>query len=147
MTSRTDPNRRRFLALSLPLAALPLLSPLSSPLAAALSRAVAGEAAQADDFTRPYALRHSPSALAWLEEHLRRRVRPEDLTRVRAAAMTIDALYPFFWVSPNHIPDFATVFFYLEHGEIPAHRRGLRRWQCGLCEDAPEKQRASRKPV
>ncbi|MDR2789136.1 MAG: hypothetical protein LBD06_12490 [Candidatus Accumulibacter sp.] len=139
MTSRTDANRRRFLALSLPLAALPLLPPLSSLLATAFSRAVTGEAAQTDDFTRPYALRHSPSAVAWLEEHLRQRVRPDDFTRVRAAAMTIDELYPFFWVSPSHIPDFATVFFYLEHGELPVHRRGLKRWHCGLCEDGPEK--------
>jgi hypothetical protein len=52
--------------------------------------------------------------------------------------MTIDELYPFFWVSPIHIPDFATVLAYLEHGEIPAHRRGLGRWECGICEDETE---------
>jgi hypothetical protein len=134
----TDPNRRRFLALALPLAALPLLPPLSSPLLSALSRAVTGKAAaRLDDFSRPYYLRQVPSAVAWLEEHIRERVRPEDHARVRAAAMTIDELYPFFWVVPNHIPDFATVLFYLEHGEIPAHRRGLPRWQCGICDKRP----------
>jgi hypothetical protein len=135
----SHPNRRRFLALSLPLAALPWLASVPSPLAFALSRAVTGEAAaRADDFSHPYALRYIPSAVAWLEEHIRRHVRPEDYARVRAAAMTIDELYPFFWVSPIHVPDFATVFAYLEHGGIPAHRRGLRRWECGICEDETE---------
>jgi hypothetical protein len=136
----SSPNRRRFLALSLPLAALPWLSSFagSSPLTSALTRIVTGEAAGADDFSRPYALRYIPSAVAWLEEHIRKHVRPEDYARVRAAAMTIDELYPFFWVSPIHIPDFATVLAYLEHGEIPAHRRGLRRWRCGICKDETE---------
>jgi hypothetical protein len=145
-----DQPRRRFLALALPLMALPLLPPLSSALSSALSRAAGEETGEtltgADDFSRPYYLRHSPSAVAWLEEHIQERVRPEDHARVRAAAMTIDELYPFFWVVPNRIPDFATVLFHLEHGELPAHRRGLYRWQCGICDERPRSARPGGPP-
>jgi hypothetical protein len=139
-------HRRRFLALSLPLAAIPLLS--AALLTAALSqigkaissvlptesKAMEGEI----DYSNPFYLRETPSAVSWLTEHIQDYVAVKDHARVLAAAMKIDALYPYFWVLPCCIPDFATVFAYLETGSIPEHRRGLERWNCGIYPDRAE---------
>jgi hypothetical protein len=139
--------RRRFLALSLPLAAAalsPLLPWPTGPLAR-LAQTLAGgwPAATAAperevDFSQPFYLRESPSAVRWLIEHIQTQVAAKDRARVLAAAMTEDALYPFFWVIPGRLPDFATVFAYLKTGAIPEHRRGLKRWQCGIYPDRDE---------
>ncbi|MDR3323339.1 MAG: hypothetical protein LBS89_03950, partial [Zoogloeaceae bacterium] len=138
------PSRRRFLALCLPLAVIPLLP--ATPLIAVLTRirkAISGvwplESKMGEvDYSKPFYLREAPGAVLWLTEHIQTYVAAKDHARVLAAAMKIDALYPFFWVMPNCIPDFATVFAYLETGAIPAHRQGLERWHCGIYPDRDE---------
>jgi len=151
MSSTFNVNRRGFLARSLSLATVPFLSAPSfaAPLLSFFSDAGGlglGDVAEYDAeralhrycMSHPYGMRYSPSAVEWLEEHIRDFVRPEDHARVRAAAMTVDALYPYFWVLPDHIPDFATVLAYLDTGEIPEHRRGLPRFHYGIHDNRPK---------
>jgi hypothetical protein len=148
-----NPNRRRLLAMCLPVAAV--LPWFSTPLTAALTRIWKGvfdgrfapttvsvlplETEALEDFVtrsaRPFYLRGEASAVRWLVEQIQQHVAPKEWERVLAAAMREDALYPFFWVCPGHVPDFATVFHFLETGEIPEHRRGLGRWGCGIIPD------------
>jgi hypothetical protein len=76
-------NRRRFLALCLPLAVIPLLS--ATPLTAALTRigktisgvwplqSKMGEV----DYSKPFYLREAPGAVLWLTEHIQTYVAPQ----------------------------------------------------------------------
>ena len=155
----TNPNRRRFLAISLSLAAIPFF-----PTAFISEFSKSGNGMNTPFFAKPdggtvaslfanfhnFIMKRYLDSRHWcryvsvyvsgLGRQIQKHVRPEDHARVWFAAMKIDALYDFIWVLPMRTPNFATVLTYLETGEIPAHLRELEWWETT---DTPEQQKTA----